>query len=269
VVYVASGSDFADALSAAPAAAHRGGPMLLVSQSAIPAVTSAELTRLAPQQIVIVGGTGAVGESVANELAGIATTRRIGGVDRYETSRFIVDDAFGNADVAYVATGLDFPDGLSAGAAAGAVDAPVLLIDGRLGGIDDAALELFAKKGVGEIRLAGGTSVITTGIESSLRAGSLTVNRFAGADRYATSSAIVADAFQASRNVFVATGLQFPDALTGAAAAGAAGEPLVLARPTCVPGGVRSTVLSLGVTAVTLLGGTSALAEPVGRLEPC
>ena len=269
VVYVASGSDFADALSAAPAAAHRGGPLLLVTRDGVPEATAAELVRLAPQEIVIVGGEGAIGAAVANELAAIATTRRIGGVDRYDTSRRLVDDAFGTVHVAYLATGLDFPDGLSAGAAAGALDAPVLLVDGRLSGMDPATAGLLGALGVREIRLAGGTSAITAGIEASARADSLIVKRYAGVDRYGTSSSIVSGVFTASSRTYVATGLQFPDALAGAAAAGEGGDPLVLARSTCVPGPVRSTVLALGVTSVTLLGGTAALADPVGRLQGC
>lgn len=269
VVYVASGATFADALAAAPAAAHRGGQLLLVAEDSVPGSTLDELKRLAPTEIVVVGGQGAVADPVMKTLQGVAPTRRIEGGDRYETSRNIVADSFGAVQVAYLATGRDFPDGLSAGAAAGALSAPVLLVDGQAGSVDDETIALLQGKGVTEVRIAGGTGVISSGIQSSLVAASITVKRYAGADRYATSIAINTAAFATSGNAFIATGADFPDALTGAAAAGAAGDPLYLARQSCVPGGVRSATLGQGVTSVTLLGGEGALADAVGRLQPC
>src|SRR5882757_7579593 len=54
VVYVADGLNFPDALSAAPAAAHQGGPLLIVQPNSLPPVMAAELDRLAPQKIVVV-----------------------------------------------------------------------------------------------------------------------------------------------------------------------------------------------------------------------
>lgn len=268
VVYIASGIEFADALAAAPAAAHEGGPMLLASTDVLPEVTAAEIRRLAPDLIVVVGGEGSVGASVMTTLTKIAPTRRIGGTDRYDTSRRIVDDAFDSASTAYLATGRDFPDGLSAGAAAGAIGAPVVLVDGLGGSVDDATLALLRGLGVAEVRIAGGSGVISSGIESSLEAASITVERYAGADRYATSVAINT-VFPTTANAYIATGAAFPDALTGAAAAGAAGDPLYLAAQSCVPSGVRSAALGQGVTSLTLLGGRGVLSEAVGWLRPC
>jgi putative cell wall-binding protein len=67
-VYIATGADFADALAGAPMAALRGAPILLVSASALPPETLAEIERLAPAQVVILGGGGAVGATVEYEL---------------------------------------------------------------------------------------------------------------------------------------------------------------------------------------------------------
>lgn len=67
-VYIATGSAFPDALAATPVAhAHRAG-VLLVHRDAIPAAVEAELARLAPKRIVVLGGTGAVDASVAKRL---------------------------------------------------------------------------------------------------------------------------------------------------------------------------------------------------------
>ncbi|WP_022891191.1 cell wall-binding repeat-containing protein [Agromyces subbeticus] len=268
VVYIASGTEFADALAAAPAAAHKGGPMLLTAADVLPEATAAEIRRLAPQQIVVVGGDGAVGASVMRTLLQIAPAKRIGGTDRYDTSRNIIADAFGPTAIAYLATGRDFPDGLSAGAAAGAIGAPVVLVDGLGSSVDEKTLALLRSKGIAEVRIAGGDGVVSPGIASSLAAASMTVKRYAGADRYTTSVAINT-VFATTANAYIATGASFPDALTGAAAAGAAGDPLYLAAQSCVPGAVRSAALGQGVTSLTLLGGRGVLAEAVGRLQSC
>jgi hypothetical protein len=73
LVYVATGATFPDALAAAPAAAAAGGPVLLVSPTAIPSAVAAELTRLRPGRIVVVGGPGAVSESVRVALGAYPT----------------------------------------------------------------------------------------------------------------------------------------------------------------------------------------------------
>ena len=58
VAYVATGETFPDALAAGAAAARAGAPILLVEPNALPGATAAELARLGPDQIVVMGGTG-------------------------------------------------------------------------------------------------------------------------------------------------------------------------------------------------------------------
>jgi hypothetical protein len=87
VVYVATGENFPDALGAGPAAAIVKGPILLVSLNSIPGETAAELTRLAPDKIIIVGGTAVVSASVETGLGAYAGTgERIAGANRYDTA---------------------------------------------------------------------------------------------------------------------------------------------------------------------------------------
>ena len=87
VVYVATGENFPDALGAGPAAAMVKGPILLVSQNGIPGETAAELTRLSPDKIIIVGGTAVVSTTVETGLAAFAgTVERIAGTNRYDTA---------------------------------------------------------------------------------------------------------------------------------------------------------------------------------------
>jgi len=68
VAYVATGANFPDALAAAAAAGHLGGPVLLVTATSIPAETAAELDRLNPGRIVVAGGSSVVSNAVLSAL---------------------------------------------------------------------------------------------------------------------------------------------------------------------------------------------------------
>ena len=69
VAYVANGMNFPDALSGAPIAGKTGGPVLLTQAGSLPSAIAQELSRLKPQRIVVLGGTGAVSTTVQNQLA--------------------------------------------------------------------------------------------------------------------------------------------------------------------------------------------------------
>ncbi|WKZ83493.1 MAG: cell wall-binding repeat-containing protein [Acidimicrobiia bacterium] len=97
VVYIATGTNFPDALGAGPAAALGNGPILLVQTDAVPSQTTAELNRLKPRLIVIVGGTAVVSTSVENTLKGLSfgpTVIRVSGSNRYATAAAISQQAF-------------------------------------------------------------------------------------------------------------------------------------------------------------------------------
>ncbi|MEO8468514.1 MAG: cell wall-binding repeat-containing protein [Chloroflexota bacterium] len=74
VAYIANAYNFPDALAGAAAAGTIKGPVLLVGATgAINASTAAELTRLQPANIIVLGGTGAVSDAVLQTLAGYIT----------------------------------------------------------------------------------------------------------------------------------------------------------------------------------------------------
>jgi putative cell wall-binding protein len=68
-VYIAVGTDFPDALAGGPASAVAPGPLLLVNTYSIPSEVRAELERLNPSRIVILGGPAVVSDGVAIELS--------------------------------------------------------------------------------------------------------------------------------------------------------------------------------------------------------
>jgi putative cell wall-binding protein len=64
VVYLTNGHKFPDALSGAPAAGAQGAPVLLVQPDSIPAVIQAELARLRPARIVVLGADDSVASAM-------------------------------------------------------------------------------------------------------------------------------------------------------------------------------------------------------------
>jgi hypothetical protein len=94
VVYIVTGVNFPDALGVGPASALNGGPILFVKQTSIPTPTKNELSRLKPDQIVVVGGTAVISASVESQLRAWAPVSRIAGANRYETGALVSRAAF-------------------------------------------------------------------------------------------------------------------------------------------------------------------------------
>lgn len=274
VVYITTGLLFPDALSAGPAAALEGGPLLLVPPTFVPDSVLEEIERLDPDRIVVIGGTPSVSSAVFSELKSlVSNTVRIAGVDRFDTSRKVTAAAFGDvgADIAYIATGLNFPDALAAGGAAGINEAPVILVNGGATSLDSATRTLLQDLGVTEVKVLGGPTSVSTGVENSLKSllGSSNVDRIAGSDRFETARLVNLDAFGAADTVFLATGLNFPDALAGSAWAAKENAPLYVVLPTCIPPLVLDAIESHDASEIILLGGTPSLGTAVRDLTPC
>lgn len=270
IVYVASGEDFPDALSAAAAASKDGGPLLLTRNGALPDAVRNEVVRLKPQSIVVVGGPGAISAAVFDALNRLKPAERISGVDRYETSVRVSNFAFGrsSSDTAYIATGTDFPDALSAGGAAGARNAPVILVQGPAPSVGNLTINSLKNMGVKNVKIAGGDAVVSPGIAKQFGR-DFQVSRIFGDDRFETSQRVNADTFIGTDRVFLATGHGFADALAGSAYAGSSGSPLYIARTNCVPSDILTAISDLEASQITLLGGPGALGTGVEQLIPC
>ena len=277
VVYIAKGTDYPDALSAAPAAANDGGPLLLTLPDQLPSAVATELRRLNPDKIIVVGGPASVSEHVFVQLAQFvprsAQVTRIGGADRYEVSRRLVDLAFGDepGDRVYLATGRNFPDALSASAAAGASGDAVLLIDGSAQNLDDASKTALTGLHPDEVVVGGGPNSVSEGILTSVQSMNWPggAYRISGADRFEASRNINLDGFHDATDVFIATGLKFPDALAGAAIAGSIGAPLYVVPSDCIPPAVLQDIHSYRAETITLLGGSGSLTPDVENLARC
>ncbi|MEK6721257.1 MAG: cell wall-binding repeat-containing protein [Chloroflexota bacterium] len=260
VVFVATGLDFPDALAAGPAAARLGGPVLLVRPDEIPAVVAAELSRLAPARIIVLGGTGAVSDAVVAALATFAPeVSRVSGADRYATAAATSALAFEPAvPIVFIATGSSFPDALVGAAAGARLGGPVLLVPSDQ--IPEAVAAELTRLQPLAIRVLGGPSVVGDAVLAALAAWAPDVARLAGSDRYETAAAVSAAVNPTgAATLFLATGTNFPDALAG----GVLGAPILLARPgaASVGASVAMEIVRLAPGTFVALGGPGAIPD--------
>lgn len=260
-VYVASGSDFPDALAGGALAGADGAPVLLTRRSSLPDETRAALSTLRPGRIVVLGGTAAVSGAVQAELAGLAlAVERISGENRYATAAQVAAAFATPGGKVFVASGRSFPDGLAAAARAGSLGVPVLLT-GR-DELPAATVDELQRLAPSEIVVVGGTAAVGDDVAAAL-ATHAPVRRLAGDDRYQTA-ARVARAFPGpSAAAWVASGASYPDALAAGPAAALADAPVVLTMGAGLPAATRSALLHLRPPTVAVAGGSSAVSTEV------
>jgi len=278
VVYVANGLNFPDALSAGPAAIKQHGGLLLVTPSKIPAVVQDELVRLRPQRIVVVGGPASVSDAVLHQLdhdvtgpSGVA--ERLTGADRFAASRNLARNVFqtDGAATVFITTGNDYPDALSAGPAAGSVGAPVVLVNGLAPHLDGATIALLHDLKTTQVDIVGGYASVSVGIEEDLQAivGADHITIFGGSTRYDNAAQLGEAFFRYTDNALLATGTNFPDALSAAALAGQLQAPIDLVQTACIPLTVGYWLDAQEVQHAWLVGGPASLGPGVESLTPC
>lgn len=278
-VVVASGQSFPDALGAGPMGAFLNAPLLLVPTSGtLPASVAAELDRLQTQDIIVVGGPAAVSNSMVAQLAkhkaGYIDT--VDGLNRYDTAAQ-TSDGFQppvTAVPVYLASGTTFPDALGGGAAAAIAGGTLLLTTPtKLPSETVTALKRIKPT---KVVVLGGTGAISNTVLSQVKStvgSAVPVTRVGGANRFETAAKVSAATVPSAQEVFLANGMNYPDALAGAPVSiygpGDTFRPLLLTQANCVPQATLAEIARLGATKVTALGGTAAVSDAALALKPC
>jgi lactocepin len=167
---VVNGLGYADALAAGPLAAAHGMPILLTTADALHPDAENALLNLDIEQVLIIGGTGAVSTATAARIFSLGIeVRRIAGASRQETAAEAADVAVGElqfpADRVLLARSDGFADALAGGIRGGTVLAPILLT----AGVDDlgpAAGDFVVahKDTIATIEALGGTAGISDAV---------------------------------------------------------------------------------------------------------
>ena len=260
---VLSRSDvFADALGGAALAAHKNGPLLLTESGKLNPETLTEIRRILPTPgtVYILGGTAAISPAVQTALTKLGyTVDRVAGQDRFETAVKIANTVDANATDVLVATGTNYPDALSAGAAAGTYNGMVVVLTNgtTLPASTDAFLQ--GKLSHGQLNVAAVGGAADKALKGAKYSG---YDALVGADRYQTSYLVAHEIFGAFGSVGVATGANWPDSLSGGALMGERGGPLLLVDPKAGLSAADNALVDVNRGAVNwayVFGGTSAL----------
>lgn len=262
-VLLATGENWPDALASAPLSHALDAPLLLTSQTSLPGSTAAELARLAPEQLIVLGGTGAVSPEVAAAAARAASVEesaaeRIDGADRYETAALIAERVgVPESGQVCVVTGSSPADAVSISSYAGANEIPIVLV--RPGDMT-APTAAFAAAHDGTWRstlVIGGTSVITSELAQTLP----NPTRLAGPDRYATNTAIVQKLFTGQSVHYVANGEAYPDCLTAGVRGAKSVSPILLVQPRTLSNYTRLYIENneTRIKSFTMVGGSTVL----------
>jgi len=189
------------------------------------------------------------------------------GADRFETGAKAALEGFGatGAPTVIVATGRNFPDALGGSALAGALGAPLMLVDTNSVPTDVA--EALAQLGTTETIILGGEKAVTPAVVTQLVAAmgpGSTTKRISGADRYETARKVAKstiDELGASFDgtAFVATGKNFPDALAAGPIAASAGWPIYLASNSSADEVTFAEMETRGVTDAKVVGGEAVV----------
>ncbi|MDQ7093413.1 cell wall-binding repeat-containing protein [Desulfosporosinus sp. PR] len=223
---LAFGGGYTDSLAAAPLAKKYDAPILLTESASLTPVTKQTLIDLKTKNVTIVGGTGVISASVDAELQAMGiTTTRVFGNDKYETSIAVAKQVTSTPLVIFVCTADDFSDALSISPIASIKKDPIILVSKS--DMPESVKDYLSDcKNIVTSYVIGSTEEIDDTVAGQFP----NVERISGADSYGTNIAVnkeFATVFNPNTTT-LASGEQFPDALSGSTLATKLSAPIVL-----------------------------------------
>lgn len=213
---LANGHKFVDALPGATLANILKAPILLVSQNSVPIETKNELERLGVNKIYILGGKSTIDEKVENSLIRDGfDVIRIGGINRYETSELVFEEAKKHGEINEVTIASNEADAVSSSGYR-RNDKALILIN------NSNPSEFIKNLNIKKICL-GGFNSISEDTYAAINAS----KRIAGKDRFETAVNIAKESGKDS--IILVNGYSFVDAFTGSTFAYQKGADILLA----------------------------------------
>lgn len=258
-VVLVTGSDYPDALSATPLAKKYNAPILLTKTNEIPTKVIEEIKRLKANKIIIVGGNGVISDKVEEEVKSIVkNVDRITGNDRYDTA-VNVAKILGVENGVAVAYGLNYSDALSMAPLAADLSIPILLT--RTDEVNEKVEQFIKDKNIPVSYVVGGEGVISNSVMNEFK----NSKRISGANRYETNVEIL-KYFTSQLNydkAYVATGMNYPDALAGSALAAKTSSPLILTNNSVIEKSTLEHAKLQMSKEIYALGGSSIVGDNV------
>lgn len=239
---IASGANYPDALAGGQLAGYLAAPLLITRPDSVSDALLKELDRLGVEQIYLLGGEVALSKQVEEVLSRSYPVTRLHGENRLETSEAIAEEIIrlqGDTDHIFYADSHDFPDALTA--------APLIVEK-------EGLLYLHHKSQA----VTGGTA-----IGGPLAVPGDPTLRIYGDNRYETAVAVAKSYATPSDTVIIASGMNYPDALSGSGYATKMGYPILLTRPDALSLATGVYLQEAGIKHVIILGGPEAVGHRV------
>lgn len=250
---LAYGYNYPDALAATPLAKRYDAPILLTEKDTLPLVTKLELSNLNTKRVFIVGGLGVISNGVENELKnmGIDVTR-LAGQSRYDTSVKIAEQLENVSNVAVV-RGDQYAGALSIASIAAKNNMPILLAQGD--NLANSVTSYLSGKQITKTYVIGDfNDNVTKQLPNT--------EIISGSNIYNTNVKVL-EKFNADYNfdnLFMATGEDFADALTGTAYAAKTSAPILLVNASLpLPSVQYLNSRKSVIKQLTILGGEGAV----------
>lgn len=278
VVVIATGASFPDALAASSLAGVYDAPVLLTDPTTLKSVTSAEIARLGATRCYIVGGTSAVSAGVASSIdaiSGMTIPVRVSGNDRYSTAAAVAETVLWRhgyrlTPVALMARGDDYADALSLSPVAWAMGFPIVLTQPT--SLPASTRSFLTEMPIVSVGVGGGPGAISDDVLAAVGTvpSIASVARLTyGANRYETSAALAewgaTSPWLSWAHSGVATGENFPDALSGGSGIAKSGGVMLLTGSASLNSNARTmlTTYAAEIETAELFGGTAALSSSV------
>ena len=262
-VIVVDRKDFPDAMTASVLSKLLKAPILLTETNKLDPRVAAEIERLGARDVIIVGGNSSVSEAVKKELAKFDkdTVERIYGKDRYETSAQVarrVVGITGKLGHAVVASGQVFADALTVAPYASREGYPILLV--KANNLPKTVKDVMTELAINKVTIAGGYTTVEKSLETSLPT---VVERLRGKSRYETAIDIANKKFSSAKEIFLANGEEWMDALVIGPVGGILDMPILLTEANSAPKSLRDYIAKAKIEKITAIGGRSMVSDKV------
>lgn len=204
--------------------------------------------------------------SISTKVMASTDTHRIWGSDRYDTAIEISKSGwYDGSEYAVIANGENFPDALSAAPLAKKYNAPILLNSGK--NLDIRVENELKRLNVKQIFIIGGTGVIPSSVEKRLPQINIKTTRLYGQDRYETAVK-VAEQLDFKGELAVASGENFPDAMSMAPIAAQKSMPIILTPMDKLPSSVANYIKDKNITKTYVVGGNDVVSDDIFNALP-
>lgn len=220
-----------DALTGTILAEDKKAPILMTYKNKLDHSLLAELNRLEVEELIIVGGSSVVEESVERELRNLGfKVRRIKGSSREETAINVSKEVIAeDSEEAFLTLGYGvYADALAIGPIAANKGLPLLLSQGKKIGQEN--LDFLEEAGIKKLTIIGGKNAIDPGVEEDLRKKGFRVNRIDGSSREETAIKIAREYIKNPKKIMLANGYVYADAVVGGYLAARENAPILLSN---------------------------------------